>query len=90
MLKCAHLITLGMIEQPVAHHNIVPIRHQRQMMHGLRRIGFEPPDLPFPPKLLLDIDPDLKHGGRNVDNIHELSTQLDSFAGILAISTAKI
>jgi len=79
-----------MIKQPVAHHNIVSVRHQRQMMHSLCRIGFEPPDLPFPPKLLLNLDPDLKHGGGDVDNINELRAQLDGFASILTIPAAEI
>jgi hypothetical protein len=60
------------------------------MMHSFRRIGFEPPNLPFPSQLLLNLDPDLKHGGRDVDNVHELRAQLDGFASILPVSTAEV
>jgi hypothetical protein len=89
-LSQTHLVSLGVIKQPIAHHNIIPIRHQRQMMHSLRCIGFEPPDLSFPPKLLLNLDPDLKHGGRNVDNVNELRAQLNGFASILPVPAAEI
>ena len=90
MLKCTRLLSLSMIKQPVAHDNIIPLRHQRQMMHSLRRISFEPPDLPFPPKLLLDFDSNFKHSRRDVDNVNELRAQLDGFASILAVPTPEI
>lgn len=90
MFSCTRLISLSMVKQPVAHHNIVPVGHQRQMMHGLRCISFEPPYFPFPPKLLLNLDPDLEHGGRDVDNVNELRAQLDGFASILAVPSAEI
>jgi len=60
------------------------------MMHSLRRISFEPPDFSFPPELLLNLDPDLKHGGRDVNNIYELCAQLDGFASILPVPAAEI
>lgn len=60
------------------------------MMHRFRCISFKPPNSPFPPKLLLDFDPDLKHGKGDVDNVHEFCSQFDGFASILAVPAAEI
>lgn len=59
-------------------------------MHSLRRISFEPPDLPFPLKLLLNLDSNLEHGGRDIDNVYELRAQLNGFASILPVPATEI
>jgi hypothetical protein len=79
-----------MIEQPVAHHNIVATGDQRQAMQRLRRIGLEPSDLAFSAHLLLGFDPESEHGGRDVEDIHKLCAQIDGISCVLSIAATEV
>jgi hypothetical protein len=86
----AYLASRRMIKQPVAHHDVITTRDQRHAVQRLCRIGFEPSDSSFSPNLLLGFDPESKHGGRDVEDIHELCAQFDGFSRVLAFPAAEV
>ena len=85
-----YLASRSMIKQPITHHNIIATRNQPQAVQVLRRIRLEPSDLAFATKYLLSFDPESEHGGRDVEDVHKLCTQVDGFACVLAIAAAEV
>jgi uncharacterized protein YceH (UPF0502 family) len=90
MSKLTYLISRRMLKQPITHHNVVAAWDQRQSVQIFGRIRLEPPDLAFATNLLFGFDTESEHGGRNVEDVHELCAHIDGLSCILAVAATEV